>query len=47
MATGFDYEIIKPDSVQYNDLILSYMKAGVPNIAVPQDNVLFAFCIKK
>ncbi len=47
VATGFDYEIIKPDSVQYNDLILSYMKAGVPNIAVPQDNVLFAFLYKK
>lgn len=46
-ATGFDYEVIKPDAVQFNDLTLSYMKAGVPNIAVPQDNVLFAFIYKK
>ena len=45
--TGFDYEVIKPDSVQFNDLTLAYMKAGVPNIAVPQDNVLFAFIYKK
>lgn len=46
-ATGFDYEVIKPDPVQYNDLMLAYMKAGVPNIAVPQDNILFAFLYKK
>lgn len=46
-ATGFDYEVIKPDPIQYNDLTLSYMKAGVPNIAVPQDNILFAFIYKK
>ncbi|MCI8724543.1 MAG: N-acetyl sugar amidotransferase [Hungatella sp.] len=46
-ATGFDYEVIKPDSVQFNDLTLAYMKAGVPNIAVPQDNILFAFIYKK
>ena len=42
-ATGFDYEIIQPDMEQYDGLTLAYMKAGVPNIAVPQDNVLFAF----
>lgn len=46
-ATGFDYEVITPDAVQFNDLTLSYMKAGVPNIAIPQDNVLFAFIYKK
>lgn len=46
-ATGFDYEVIKPDAVQFNDLTLAYMKAGVPNIAIPQDNVLFAFLYKK
>lgn len=46
-ATGFDYEIIKPDAVQFNDLTLAHMKAGVPNIAVPQDNVLLAFIHKK
>ena len=49
-ATGFDYKVIKPDEVQFNDLTLAYMKAGVPNIAIPQDNVLFAFlydCMRK
>ena len=46
-ATGFDYEIITPDAEQFNDLTLAYMKAGVPNIAIPQDNVLFAFLYKK
>lgn len=46
-VTGFDYEVIKPDATQFNDLTLAYMKAGVPNIAVPQDNVLFAFLYKK
>lgn len=45
-ATGFDYEVIKPDAVQFNDLTLAYMKAGVPNIAIPQDNVLFAYIYK-
>lgn len=46
-ATGFDYEIIRPDKVQFNALTLAYMKAGVPNLAIPQDNVLFAFLYKK
>ncbi len=49
-ATGFDYETITPDAVQYNALTRAYMKAGVPNIAIPQDNVLFAYlysCMRK
>ncbi len=46
-ATGFDYEVITPDADQFNDLELAYLKAGVPNIAVPQDNVLFAFLYAK
>ncbi len=41
--TGFDYESIKLDSEQYADLVVSYMRAGVPNIAVPQDNCDLAF----
>ena len=48
--TGYDYKVITPDASQFNALTLAYMKAGVPNIAVPQDNVLFAFlydCIRK
>lgn len=35
---------IKPDEKQFNELTRAYMLAGVPNLAVPQDNVLFA-CI--
>lgn len=46
-ATGFDFETITPDAKQFNGLTLAYMKAGVPNVAVPQDNVLFAFLYKK
>ena len=41
-----DLRIIKPDAKQYNELIKAYMRAGVPNLAVPQDNVLFA-CVYK
>ena len=33
---------IKPDAEQYNTLTKAYMKAGVPNLAAPQDNILFA-----
>lgn len=44
--TGFDYKVINPDVVQYNDLIKSYLKAGVPNVTAPQDNILFA-CLYK
>lgn len=44
--TGFDYEVIVPDAEQFNDLTLSFVKAGVPNIDAPQDNVLFAFIYK-
>lgn len=46
-ATGFHYEVITPDPEQFNDLNLAYLKAGVPNIAAPQDNILFAFLYKK
>ena len=42
-ATGFDCKIIRPDTKQFDALTLAFMKAGVPNIAIPQDNVLFAF----
>lgn len=39
---NFDLKIIKPDAEQFSDLTKAYMKAGVPNLATPQDNVLFA-----
>lgn len=48
--TGFDYKVIRPDEKQFNALTKAYFKAGVPNAAVPQDNVLFAFlyaCARK
>ena len=42
-AAHIELRSIKPDPEQFNDLTLAYMKAGVPDLAVPQDNVLFAF----
>ena len=42
-AAHIDLRIIKPDQKQYDALTLAYLKAGVPDIAVPQDNILFAF----
>lgn len=32
---------IKPDKKEYADLILSFFKAGLPEVAIPQDNILF------
>lgn len=40
--TGFEYVVITPDAEQFAELTKAYMRAGVPNIAIPQDNVLFA-----
>ena len=34
--------VIRPDREQYNNLLVSYFRAGVPNLTAPQDNVLFA-----
>lgn len=42
-ATGVDYKVIAPDAEQFYALSKAYMKAGVPNLAIPQDNILFAF----
>lgn len=39
-ACGIQLEIITPDPYQFNELARAYMLAGVPNLAVPQDNVL-------
>ena len=41
-ATNCDYVEIIPDSEQYANINKAYLKAGVPNIAIPQDNILFA-----
>ena len=42
-AANIELRTIAPDAKQFNDLTLAYMKAGVPNLAIPQDNILFAF----
>ena len=42
-AAHIDMRVIAPDARQFDDLTLAYMKAGVPNLAIPQDNILFAF----
>lgn len=41
-AAKIDLVTIAPDAEQFNDLTRAYMLAGVPNLATPQDNVLFA-----
>lgn len=46
-ATGVDYKVITPDSTQFANLTKAYMKAGVANLAAPQDNILFAFLYKQ
>lgn len=38
--------IEKPNSEQFNDLTRAFLLAGVPNLAIPQDNVLFAYLYK-
>lgn len=42
-AANIELRTIAPDAKQFNALTLAYMKAGVPNLAIPQDNILFAF----
>ncbi|QOR66329.1 N-acetyl sugar amidotransferase [Cytobacillus suaedae] len=48
LCNKFNIKLIieKPDKIQYMDLIKSFIRAGVPSIAIPQDNVLQA-CLKK
>jgi len=41
-ATNMKLVIVKPDEKQYYGLIKAYMRAGVPNLAVPQDNITIA-----
>jgi len=41
-TTKIELITLKPDAVQFNALTKAYMKAGVPNLAAPQDSVLFA-----
>ena len=41
-ATGIDFITVAPDAEQFYGLTKAYMRAGVANLAAPQDNVLFA-----
>lgn len=41
-ACGIELITIKPDAEQYNDLTKAFFLAEVPNVAMPQDNILFA-----
>ena len=41
-AAHIDLRTITPDAQQYNALTRAYLEAGVPNVAIPQDNILFA-----
>lgn len=45
-AYGIDLIVERPDSTLFGDLTCAFIRAGVPNIAIPQDNVLFA-CLYK
>lgn len=40
--SGVDLVTISPNSKQFNDITKAYFRAGVCNIAAPQDNVVFA-----
>ncbi len=42
-AAHIELRTIAPDPEQFNALTLAYLRAGVPDLAVPQDNILFAF----
>lgn len=41
-AYNIDLVVEKPNKEQFADLTRAFIRAGVPNIAIPQDNVLFA-----
>lgn len=36
----------KPDATQFYGLTAAFLRAGVPNIAIPQDNLIFAYLYK-
>lgn len=41
-ACHIDLKVIVPDTEQFNDLTRAFILAELPNVATPQDNVLFA-----
>lgn len=42
-AADIDLRVITPDKEQYDALTRAYLEAGVPDVAIPQDNTLFAY----
>lgn len=42
-AAHIELRTVTPDAEQFNALTLAYMKAGVANLDIPQDNVLLGF----
>lgn len=44
---NLDLKIIAPNAKQFNELTRAFLFAGVPNIAIPQDNILFAELYKE
>ncbi|MEH7255665.1 hypothetical protein V7111_26525, partial [Neobacillus niacini] len=44
--TNMELLIEKPNAEQFYDLTRAYVLAEVPNIAIPQDNILFAYLYK-
>lgn len=45
-SANLDLVTISPDRNQFNELTRAYLLAGVPNLAAPQDNILFAHIYK-
>lgn len=45
-ACRIDLITVQPDAEQYNDLTRAFFRAEVPNVAMPQDNILFATLYK-
>lgn len=45
-AFNLDIIHVKPDRDQYFDLTKAFFKAGVPNLAIPQDNLILAYIYK-
>lgn len=39
---NLNMKIISPDAKQFNEITRAFLLAGVPNVAMPQDNILFA-----
>lgn len=44
---NIDMDYIVPDAKQFNELTRAFFFAGVPNLAMPQDNILFAELYKR